>query len=507
VNRREEPPVPTPAMGTTPVGATAANADTGRPVGSGRHQGHVTEHNQASLPDRGQVIAQAVRVCAEWSLRFIIIIIALAILLWLLGQVWVGVLPILLALIVSTVLWPVVNVLARRGVPVGLAAAVTLVGSLTLVVGILASIAPSIVNQSREIGTAAAEGLDEVVGWLSGPPFNIDNDQLDEGLDTATSWLTERSGDIASTVFAGVGVLGSGLITLGLVLVLTFFFIKDGPRFLPWLRAVSGRRAGRHLTELLTRMWRTLGGFIRAQAMVSAFDAVFIGLGLLLLGVPLAVALAVLTFFAGFIPIVGAVTAGALAVLVALVSNGWQIALAVLGLVIAVQQIESNLLQPVLQGRTMQLHAGIVLLSVAAGGTLFGIVGAFLAVPVAATLAVLLRYVDEQFDLRTGDISAAEHTYATPEGALAARRQQAIGRWTRLTAHRRAERTTDEGPSSEGEDADRSSGHASAPPGTGGSDPGRADGSAAGGERSSVGRASADAHQDEPDTDEAPRTR
>src|SRR5690606_1732758 len=123
-----------------------------------------------------------------------------------------------------------------------------------------------------------------------------------------------------------------------------------------------------------------LGGFIRTQAVVSAIDAVFIWIGLVIIGVPLAVPLAIITFFAGFIPIVGAFAAGALAVLVALVSNGTSGALWTLVVIIAVQQLEGNFLSPLLQSKTMDLHAAVVLLSVTLGGTMFGVAGAFLAV-------------------------------------------------------------------------------------------------------------------------------
>lgn len=150
-------------------------------------------------------------------------------------------------------------------------------------------------------------------------------------------------------------------------------------------------------------MWDTLGGFIRTQALVSLIDAVFIGAGLLILGVPLAPVLAILTFIGGFIPIVGAFVAGALAVLVALVANGLTTAIIVLIIILAVQQIEGNVLQPVLQSKSMKLHAVIVLLAVAAGSSLYGIVGAFLAVPVAAVAAVVIRYIGEQIDERASD--------------------------------------------------------------------------------------------------------
>jgi len=259
-----------------------------------------------------------------------------------------------------------------------------------------------------------------VQDWLRGPPLNIRDEQLDGVLDQLSSTLQDRGDQIASGVFSGVSAVGSLLVTLVLVLVLTFFFIKDGPRFLPFVRRNTGRTAGRHLTEVLTRAWNTLGGYIRAQAIVSFVDAVLIGLALVILGVPLAWALAVITFIAGFIPIVGAFTAGALAVLIALVANGFTTAIIVLVVIIAVQQIEGNVLQPILQSRAMNLHPGVILLGVAAGSTLFGIIGAFLAVPILAVVAVVIRYINEQIDLRTGDVTASDLASATDEGRLTA---------------------------------------------------------------------------------------
>lgn len=216
-------------------------------------------------------------------------------------------------------------------------------------------------------------------------------------------------------MFSGLGAVASVGTTLVLTLILTFFFLKDGDQFLPFVRKYSGVRAGWHLTEVLMRSWNTLSGFIRTQAIVSAVDAVFIGVGLILLGVPLWPVLAVITFFAGFIPIIGAFTAGALAVVVALVSNGFTNAILVLLLVVAVQQFEGNVLQPILQSRAMGLHAAVVLLSVALGGTLFGIIGAFLAVPVAAVAAVFLGYWAEMVSLRAGHISADDIKIATQQ--------------------------------------------------------------------------------------------
>jgi putative heme transporter len=319
--------------------------------------------------DRGALILEGLKGAAAWAWRFLLVAAALAVLFYVLGKLWVGVLPLLLALIVSTVLWGPVRFLTRRGWPSGLAAGLVLLVGLGAFFGSLAAIAPGIVAQGQDIVKQASQGLQQILDWVEGPPLNLQNEQVSEYVDQVSEWLQQQSANIASGVLTGVTTAGSLLVTLAMVLVLTFFFLKDGERFAPWVRRFTGPTAGMHLTEALARMWVTLGGFIRAQALVSLVDAVFIGIGLLVLGVPLAFGLALITFFAGFIPIVGAVTAGALAVLVALVSEGFVTALWVLAIVLAVQQIEGNVLSPILQSKAMDLHPVIILLAVAAGGT------------------------------------------------------------------------------------------------------------------------------------------
>lgn len=386
-------------------------------------QEHVTEHEHTAR-DRGAIIGDGISWLALWSLRLALVGIGAALVWWVLGALWVGVFPVILALIVTTVLWPPTAWLRRRGLPGALAAVLVILGSLVAFFGVLGLIIPSLVSQSSDLADSATQGLAKLQDRLAEAPFNVDSKTIDEGVATATTWLQDRSGDIATGALTGASAVGGGLVTLVLVLVLVFFFLKDGPDFLPFVRRVSGERAGAHLTEVATRSWNTLSGFIRTQALVSGVDAVLIGIGLLVLGVPLAFPLAILTFFGGFIPIVGAMAVGALSVLVALVAQGPMTALFVLGLIIAVQQIEGNVLQPFLQGRSMQLHAGIILLAVAVGSTVFGIVGAFLAVPVAAVGAVVLRYLSEQVELRSGHVAAADVTADTPEGEAAAERAE-----------------------------------------------------------------------------------
>ena len=374
--------------------------------------------------DRAEIIGNGIKHLASWCLRLLIIAAAAFVIWHILSQVWRGGLPIVLAIIVCTVLWPPVAWLRKHGIPAGLAAMIAILGSFGGFGFLIWLIAPSVVNQSQTLYFQAFEGVQRLQLWLQGPPMNLDPSDLDDRIDTAAQWLQSKAGSIASEVFSGLGIASSVMVTMLVVLVLTFFFLKDGDKFLPWLRGMVGQRAGWHLTELLTRGWITLSGFIRAQALVSLVDAVFIGSGLIILGVPLALALAVLTFITGFIPIVGAFIAGALSVTVALVSLGVTEAVITLIIVLLVQQLEGNIL------------------SVTVGGSLFNIAGAFLAVPFAAMAAVLFRYLHDMTALRAGEKTAAQIRFATTAGSLSGMQNEAVAK--RLLAARQAYIRNDE---------------------------------------------------------------
>ena len=381
--------------------------------------------------DRSVVIGRGVSTTAVWSTRLVVIGIAAAASLWLLSKIWVAAFPVMLALLFSSVLWPLVAWARQRKVPSTLAAALAVLGSLAVIGGVLALVIRPMIAQAVTLGQSASGGISQLRNWLVGPPLQIDPAQIDAATSEVMVRLQSSAQDIAEGVFSGVSAVTSGVVTFLLVVILSFLFLKDGARFLPWLRRRAGSTIGIHLTELLARVWTTLGQYIRVQAIVSFVDGALIGIGLAILGVPLAFPLAVLTFLAGFIPIVGAVVAGGLAALVALVSNGPTTALFVVGLVILVQQVESNVTQPFLQGQSLRLHPAVVLLSVTAGGTLFGIPGAFLAVPVAAVVATGLRYADEQVGLRSGEMSASEVDTLTSEGTRAAKAGERAAQWLR----------------------------------------------------------------------------
>lgn len=392
---RPDPPAPAP-HGSGVTAAPVTDGVTG------------SADTQAPAPDdgRGARLQAASRVLATAAAQFLLIVAAVVVLGYVLGRLWVILLPIVLGLLVATVLWPPVKFLRKHGWPPALAAAVVLLTFLAAFVGIIAAIAPSVADQVVELGDQASGGLEDVQQWLQGPPLNIDEEQIGDAVDSVIDNIQGNAQNIASYAVSGASAVGTGVINMVLALLLCFFFLKDGTRWVPWLAAQTGPRAGRHVAALSQKTWSTLSEFIRQQALVGFIDAFFIGIGLWILGVPLVLPLAVLTFFGAFIPIIGAFVAGAFAVLIALVDQGFTTALIVLGIVLLVQQIEGNVLQPVIQGRGFNLHAGVVILAVTAGGSLAGITGAFLGVPVAALIAVVYRYARDELDGRDPEVAA-----------------------------------------------------------------------------------------------------
>ncbi|HAT1170167.1 TPA: AI-2E family transporter [Corynebacterium striatum] len=364
---------------------------------------------------------------AKASGRFILIVAAAAIAGYLLKFLWTGLLPVILAILVATVLYPVTAWMRTKlRFPGALAAATTLLGFFAIVTGIFAAMAPTVKNQSQDLIHQAQGGIDELIKLGEKLPVDIDETKVQQLIDDVTNAVKGQASHIATGVMSGFSTVSSIVVTIVIMLFLTFFFIKEGEKFLPWMRKYTGFPAGWHMTELCNRIWKTLSGYIQAQATVALVDAVLIGLGLMVLQVPLAFVIGVVTFFASFIPLVGAITAGALAVIVALVSHGLTTALLALLVVVAVQQIEGNVLQPILQSKAMGLHAAVILLSVTVGSALAGIIGAFLAVPVAATIGVTFRYQALVTAIRAGEVdpNKAEIVTGAPKPKRKARLQK-----------------------------------------------------------------------------------
>ncbi len=308
--------------------------------------------------------------------------------------------PLILALFPAALLSPASDWLTRRRVPPALASLLTILAFLLVVLGGAGLLAPQIAAEAPGIVEEVESGIDQLEELLDeGLPFIEEGTDVAELLalaqEQAVSFLQREGVAIASTLAEGIAGLLFGLVGL-------FFYLKDGRRIAGWALRLFPREARDTAGEIGTATWTTLGGYFRGQLLVALVDAIFIGLGLYLLGVPLALPLAVLVFFGGLFPIVGAFVSGAVAVLVALATQGVAIALGALAVVLAVQQLESNVLAPVVLGKATQLHPLAVIVSLTAGGVLLGILGAFLAVPIAASLARGARILRQRFDATDG---------------------------------------------------------------------------------------------------------
>lgn len=316
------------------------------------------------------------------AIQIIVVVVLVAGLIWGIQQVTLVIIPLILALIFASAFGPVTMWMRRKGVPSVLATLITLLAVVAVLAGLGWLVVNAVIDQWDELSSQAVEGFQQAQDWYHTLPFAISPDQVNQALNAIGDFVT--SAQFGSGALAGVSAVASFLTGLVLMVVILFFFLKDGPRMWEFvLRPFHGRdydRARRIGDKTVT----VLGSYVRGTASVAAVDAIGIYIGLLILQVPLALPLAVLVFLLAFIPIVGAVTAGILAALVALVTNGWVVALIVVGVVVLVNQLEGNFLQPVLMGRTMKLHSFVVLVVLAGGTAIGGILGTLLAVPLTA---------------------------------------------------------------------------------------------------------------------------
>ncbi|GAA2822152.1 AI-2E family transporter [Saccharopolyspora taberi] len=374
-----------------------------------------------SAPDDAvRSIPRPLRVGAAASWRILVILGALYVLGQVLTQLYVVVIPVAIALLLSALLAPAVDLLTRVRVPRSLSTGVVLVGGLGIVGGVLTLVINAFIAGFPQLQQQVIASLNGIRDWLATGPLHLRDDQIADYIDQAERWLQENQAALTQGVTSGVlttaGTFGNFLTGLLLALFTLIFFLYDGRRV--WLFVIrivpSGSR--QQIDRAGIRGFTSLVGYVRATALVAVADAVGIWIGLVAVGVPLAVPLSALVFLGGFVPIVGAVASGAVAVLVALVTNGWVAALIVLGVVLAVQQIEGNLLQPLLLGRAVQLHALAVVLAISVGVVVAGIVGALLAVPLVAVLNSAIRSLNaDNGNAENGNAAEPEPLPPEPE--------------------------------------------------------------------------------------------
>ncbi|WP_457963265.1 AI-2E family transporter [Arthrobacter sp. D1-29] len=365
----------------------------------------LSEHERAPEPEQAQNAAAEKRHAerkpprALWSdglgrvgIRSaqILLILGVAVAsVYALMQVKLLVIPVLIALILAAAIGPFVNTLRRRGLPGGAATGLAFVALLLLLAGVSTVIYFSVRSQWGELVQQASSGLDELEQFLLTGPIPVDQEQLNQAREGIIQFAT--SSQFRSGAITGLSVVTEFLAGTGLMIIFLFFFLKDGAKIWSFfLRPFSGQREAK-LRRVGSRTLEVLGGYVRGTAVVALVDAVAIGAALFILQVPLAFALAIIVFMTAFIPLVGATVAGILAALVALVANGPVVALIVVAVVIAVNQLEGDLLQPIVMGKSLQLHALVILMALTAGTILAGIVGAVLSVPLAAVAWAIIQ--------------------------------------------------------------------------------------------------------------------
>lgn len=329
---------------------------------------------------------------ATRSLQIIIVLVLTAGVVFGLRTLSTVFIPILLALILASTFSPVMRWLRAHRVPAALATVFVLLGILLLLTGVGWLIVWAVRDEWEELSEQAQSGFEQVVAWVQTLPFAPSSEQISEWQDTVIDFVT--SSQFGSGAIAGVSAITSFVTGLVLLIVVLFFFLKDGPKIWQFLlRPFHGESLAR-AKRAGNKTVATLGSYVRGTAAVAAVDAIGIGIGLFILGVPLALPLAALVFILAFIPIVGATVAGILAALVALVANGPLSAVLVVGVVVLVNQLEGNFLQPVLMGRALKLHSLVILLALTIGTVLSGVLGAILAVPIAAVAWGIIQVWD-----------------------------------------------------------------------------------------------------------------
>lgn len=313
------------------------------------------------------------------------------------------VLPLIAALLIATLLQPPVQRLKEKRWPPALAAWTVYLPVLAALVAFGMFLVPQLADEFSELGDQFSQGVEQVRDYLTEGPFHFSDQQIDSALDRARESMAGDDGALTSRLVSGAMLVVEILAGIVLVLVLTFFFIKDGDEMAQWAVDQFDESIREDVRAMGGRAWEALRGYVKGSAIDGVIEATFTGVALAIIGIPLVLPIAVLFFFGAFFPLVGVFVAGAVAVLVALVAGGFSHALLTLAVVIATQQLEENVLQPIVLGRAVSLHPVVIMLALTGGGIIAGLMGAFLAVPVTAAATAMAN----EFKIRRADSEAA----------------------------------------------------------------------------------------------------
>jgi predicted PurR-regulated permease PerM len=338
---------------------------------------------------------------AGWSWRLLILAAAVYLVARVLAVLSIVVVPCIVALLLTALLQPLTARLRRAGLPALAATWVTLLivavvfgGLLMLIAARVSAEYPALVDQTRHT-------IAQIESLLAGPPFHLKSNSVHRFLSNIPGYLSKHKSLVEGTLLTGGKIASEFFGGLVLMLFVLFFLIKDGERIWEWLLGAMRTGTARRWDRAGHASWLALVYYMRGTVAVAAIHAVVVGVVLSVMGVPLALALALLVFLAAFVPLIGLLVAGALAILVTLAANGWVDAVILLGVLVIEDQLEAHLLQPQVVGRVIRLHPLAVILALAAGAVLAGIAGAVVAVPV---VAVITRALPELRRHEPGDL-------------------------------------------------------------------------------------------------------
>ena len=332
-----------------------------------------------------------VRVAAEWTWRLLVIVAGLLTLGYIVARLDTVLIPVGLALLASALLVPLVDWLQEKGVPRSAAVVVILVVSIGVVAGIMTFVVEQFVAGLPGLTAQFEASIDQIQNWFTSGPFHFSEDQIHQAGDSVVKSIQDNREQLTSGALTTATVIGEIFTGALLTLFTLIFFLYGGSQIWEFVTRLVPAASRPRVRLAGSQGFGSLIGYVRATVAVAAADAIGIGAGLAILGVPLALPLASLVFIGAFIPIVGAFLTGFLAVLVALVTKGFLTALIVLGIIIGVMQLEAHVLQPLLLGRAVRLHPLAVVLAITTGIVLAGIVGGLLAVPIVAVLNTAVR--------------------------------------------------------------------------------------------------------------------
>ncbi|SFF46803.1 Predicted PurR-regulated permease PerM [Actinacidiphila alni] len=345
------------------------------------------------LADPVAAVPWSMRVGAEIGWRLLVLAGTVWVLMRVIGAVQLVVLAFTAGLLITALLQPFVARLKRRGVPRGVATAMVFVGGFVIMGLVGWFVVWQVMDNIDNLSSSLQDGVNEGKKWLLNSPFHVTDDQINQVAKNLQAAIGSNTKALTDAGLQGVTVIVELLTGMLLAMFSTLFLLYDGPNIWNWFLRLFPEAARDGLAGAGPRAWRTLTLYVRGTVIVALIDAIFIGVGIFFLGVPMAVPLAVVIFLSSFVPLVGAVASGFIAVVVALVTEGPFTALMVLVVVLAVQQIEGHILQPFILGRAVRVHPLAVVLSVAAGSMIAGIGGAVVAVPLVAVGNTVVGYL------------------------------------------------------------------------------------------------------------------